>query len=644
MVWKSIRDANFELSFVNQIEHANYHEMQTRLATCRQKVGKKWQDEFESLTSTKGLDTAQTDQPFSFLILWKDLNIKIQDTVTNVNQEVHEILDDERYQNWKVAETDGWHSFLESNKSHWQEQLQNWTNVVLGFESSMRKYTSMMEVEMSSVRKKSYNLDSDVEIMKKDFESIFQRVLEDAADKHPAMATKVEGMIHKKYVNDSMVGGKYKFEAGTEDKIRFIYMLKTWTAEYIKSSTSFFLSQRETYNPDEVLRHKLMTRLQASLEDVQEYSDHLVDNMMQFTEKSIQEERKCSKALGQEMHNLVKISLTERMTKIQEDWDKQHNVSKKLEEQREYFWTCFTNHAKKLNGTKMLAMAFCNALGKDHLVSGFTALLSRNVVNELQSEQWVTNWKVMRAYLDLHLIELIESKETHAMIHYVLNGKGHYKCIVNKLIESAITNRLKKADLWTLLTGAITDAMNTAALAAGRSRSDLEKPQVYQESIISSLASLSPELAKSVSIKVSKDVCQLSGSAVDFYNIRDQVSKMINVIHLDTTFVTTADTVDEVRKRMVNSNTEGARPRCDEKCPRCGLPCFRASNHPGKHHTLHQPEGLAGVIDVENLELHWPSCSKSVELDRYMRVKGSPDFVPYKDFEKYFLSWTLPSC
>jgi len=51
MVWQSISEANFELSFLDHIEHASYQEMQTKLAMSRQKVGKIWQDEFKTLTS-----------------------------------------------------------------------------------------------------------------------------------------------------------------------------------------------------------------------------------------------------------------------------------------------------------------------------------------------------------------------------------------------------------------------------------------------------------------------------------------------------------------------------------------------------------------------------------------------------------------
>jgi hypothetical protein len=59
MVWKSITEANFELSFANLIDHANYQYLQTKISTSRQNMGRKWQDEFELLTD--GLQVGEID-------------------------------------------------------------------------------------------------------------------------------------------------------------------------------------------------------------------------------------------------------------------------------------------------------------------------------------------------------------------------------------------------------------------------------------------------------------------------------------------------------------------------------------------------------------------------------------------------------
>ncbi|OQR90159.1 hypothetical protein THRCLA_09422 [Thraustotheca clavata] len=94
---------------------------------------------------------------------------------------------------------------------------------------------------------------------------------------------------------------------------------------------------------------------------------------------------------------------------------------------------------------------------------------------------------------------------------------------------------------------------------------------------------------------------------------------------------------------------EGMLPRCGEPCPRCKCPCIKAFDHisgsDNRHDTFHQPSGLVGCHWDKTLELSESSCVEDVLNNKLMIVyeNGEDKIYPYKDFDKVFTTWELPS-
>lgn len=289
-------------------------------------------------------------------------------------------------------------------------------------------------------------------------------------------------------------------------------------------------------------------------------------------------------------------------------------------------------------------MTFCDLLEQHHLVFAFEELITKSVSNKLHSEQWVCNWEVMRAYLDLHLIKLIETNQIDELLECVSDGALLYKIVVGNFITKEIYEQLKDGHdslAWTQLRETICDSVRTAALEAGHPnpKSSRHRPLIFQKSIIKSLGHVSKEIARLVSINVSEEVCSQYGDDIDFNQISKEVIEKIRLIHFNPTS-STSKVVDMVRTRMIKSKSDTIRPRCHAMCPRCHVTCIHSANHIGKHNALHQSEGLSGVGDYSKNELIWLSCAKCVELDWIMM----PINVLYKDYWiEHYTEWALPS-
>lgn len=161
-----------------------------------------------------------------------------------------------------------------------------------------------------------------------------------------------------------------------------------------------------------------------------------------------------------------------------------------------------------------------------------------------------------------------------------------------------------------------------------------------------SISKKSDDLARVVSITLSKEVCSKYTENIDFKQICEDVSGSVEGILLNkTNFPTSSNGVVEmVRSRLIKANTESARARCDDMCPHCKLTCFKPMGHPGLHNTLHQPQGLGGWRDRISRKLARQSCSKAVEEDLcfYLTVDAK-EGVPYKEWTRIYPLWVLPS-
>lgn len=296
----------------------------------------------------------------------------------------------------------------------------------------------------------------------------------------------------------------------------------------------------------------------------------------------------------------------------------------------------------------MLSNEVLNLL-KSKLVDSFKILLSNKIADKLQDEAWVCNWKIMRAHLDLHLVELMEVEQTDELLQWVENGAPHYTRILHKLIQKAIQNEhIEENILWKRFVKSIQEAIISANILTQTSN-DRFKSVKFIQGLKHNLANdvKSPELAKSISLVHNSEVYSKTEEVIDFEKVAKTVCAGVEGVQINLTSCEIDELVDMVKERMINCASEVAKQRCEETCPHCQLTCIHPKGHYANHNTLHQPAGLAGTTYTQSGELVHRTCSQSVALDEtfeyYCRSSKTKIKVQFKDFEKYHSNWTLPT-
>jgi hypothetical protein len=626
MVWECIADANFELGFLNGIEYTHYHELQTRLARCRQIVGHKWLEELEILEGTLQ-GAIRSELEMSTIGLMKTLKSKVEDTIKEETREVDKILQQKQCHKWKVEETSHWGNFCSDQERQWMKRLEDCVDGVVKFDSVVKDYNNKIRVEIESDAKRYEDLTAkDRETKMKDhFENnIFKRILREAEEKYPSEEPTIPQRVLAQYRKHQVVGHRHTFNESEASSV-----VTKWTT--LIHGQKLNITEEHIYN-------ELIAKVESCLEDTKQYADHLVLEVIQFTEMLTEGK---GKSVQQTFHNLAKDVLTWRLQAIQLEWDKHHNVAKRLEMEHARLWQFFQNCANRVGGTKVLSDEVVNLLNHN-LLESFKVLLTKRVCDQLQGEAWVTNWRVMKAHLDLQLINLIEEENIDELLTCVANGTLHHERVVGIQIQEALNETLDQNELWPWFVEEIKYAVKLAASAA-RIRNVQQKSILFHGMLKELLCKTSSELAKTISLV---DVYSQVEDVIDFSAVGEKVREEINHVQPDLTS-SISELVQKVKTRLIMCESECARPRCEQMCPLCAVTCIHSSGHSGKHRTVHQPQGLIGYHNKYTKALVPESCTQSVALATRPTFNapefGIDSFGPYKDFEKHFPRWVLPT-
>jgi hypothetical protein len=640
MVWDCIANANFELGFFNHIQYSNYLDLQTELNTCRQTVGRMWLKEFEVLEGRlqvdKGLDQTMEN-------LWNILSFNVKETIEEEGDKVEKILENKKWQTWKSKESALWSESCLDQERHWKSRLQDCIDGVLKFDNVVKTYNKEIQMAIES-KVEGYlpGMGFREFKMRREFSELFDGILQRAEINHPALEKEIHGKVEKVYQN-SLPGqehdltGVYQTNQVVEEKAHPI----------VKGVQTLFRNitgQLHDINEEEqLIMQQITTKVESCLKDSKQYAEHSILEVIQHTMK-LTEGR--SKSLQKNMHLYAKGKLTPKLEAIQHEWDKQHNVARRLETNRERLWQFFLNCANCVGGTRMLHDEVLNLL-KEHMSESFQILLSKNISDKLQGESWVRNWKVMKAHLDLNLVTLIENKNTNELLEYVANGKLHYQNCVDMLIQKEINDEVEINNSWKLFVESIQEAFKLASIVAEYNSNfkftsfvDELKKQLLEKT-------RSPKLAKSIQL-VNDGVYSKYENVIVFETIEKEICATISNMQHNVTPSIQKKLIGLVKERMISSATECARPRCEEMCPCCKFTCIHFAKHSTKHDTLHQPAGLIGTYRYKTQTLRFESCTQFVMAGTMFSAKdfdiqNVDEFLSYKDFEKYFPQWKLPS-
>ncbi len=568
--------------------------------------------------------------------LMRTLESKVEDTIKEETREVDKILQQNQCQKWKVEETSRWGDFCSDQKRQWMKRLEDCVDGVVNFDSVVKDYNNKIRVEIESDAKR-YSEDLTAEDrqtkMQDHFENnIFKRILREAEEEYPPEEHTIPDRVLKQYQKHQVVGSKHTF---TESEANSS-MTKNCTT-LVKSMWKMIPGQKPIITEEEHIHNVLKTKVESCLEGTKQYADHLVLEVIQLTERLTEGKGKNFK---QTCHNLAKDVLTQRLQAIQREWDKHHNVAKRLETEHARLWQFFQNCANRVGGTKVLSDEVVNLLNSN-LLESFKILLTKRICDQLQGEAWVTNWRVMKAHLDLYLVNLIEEGNIDELLRCVANGTLHHERVVGIQIQEALNKTLEQNQLWSWFVEEIKRAVELSASAA-RVQNALQKSILFHDTLKELLCKTSPELAKNVSLV---DVYSQVEDVIDFSAVGQKVGEEINNFQPNLTS-SISELVKKVKSRMIICESESARPRCEHMCPLCTVTCIHSSGHSGKHDTVHQPKGLAGYVNTGTMSLVPESCTQSVARakQRFRAPRfGIDSYVPYKDFEKHFPQWVLPN-
>jgi hypothetical protein len=638
LVWNCIETADFELGFLNHVEYMYYNDLRTKLLQHQQRVGKKYVEEFEILERKLQAEKSLEE---SFNHWWNIFRHNMEETIANEQDQVGKLLEERQGQTWKVEETNRWYNFCSDQERHWNGQLRELIDSVFKFDKVVEGYNNDIKKEIES-HVQDYQFDKTSEEdwetkMMERFGKLFKEKLQNAESVYPPLAPQVPQKVCDRY-HQHIVGKQYIFNLIQNDD----EMIKdNQKISFVGHIMGTICNRGTKLDIDK----ELASMVENYLQDAKQYADHLVSKVIDATEKLLQHID--LKKHQQLMHTKVQGMLTQRLKAIQQEWDKSHNVAKRLETERDQLWRFFKNCANRVGGTIMLSDEVQNILASK-LVDSFKILLSKKIANKVQDEAWVCNWKIMRAHLDLHLVELMEVKQTDELLQCVGDGALHYRRILHKLIQIAIQKEhTEEKTLWKCFVTSIQEAIKSANLLTQTSN-DGFKSTKFIESLKHILANdvKSPELAKSISLVHNSDDYSKTEEVIDFEKVAENVCAGIGEIQINLTPCEIEELVGMVKERMINCASGVAKERCEEKCPHCLLTCVHPKGHYAKHNTLHQPEGLTGMIYISSKELSHETCSQSVALDgefEFCLTSETKIMVQFKDFEKYYPNWTVPA-
>ncbi len=637
LVWKCIETADFELGFLNRIEYMYYNDLRAKLLFRQQLVGKKYVEEFEILERKL---QAEKNLEESFDHWWNIFRHNMEETIANELETVGKLLEERQGQRWKVEETKQWEKFCSDQERHWERQLQQLIDSVFKFDKVVEDYNNDIKKEIES-HVQDYQFDKTSEgdrerKMEERFEKLFRKKLSNAESRYPPLEPQVPQKVLDMY-HQHIVGQKHTFNLIKNDDVMIegndINGKPSFYGQYVKPLWNHGLKLD--------IDKELTSKVESYLQDAKQYADHLVSKVIDTTERLLDGKPREQQLF---MHTKAQRLLTRQLKFIQKKWDKDHNVAKRLEAEHDQLWMFFKNCANRVGGTIMLSDEVLNLLSSK-LVDSFKILLSNKIADKLQDEAWVCNWKIIRAHLDLHLVELMEVEQTTELLLCVGDGALHYRRILHKLIQIAIQKEhTEEKILWKCFVKSIQEAIISANILTQTSN-DRFKSTKFIESLKGILANdvKSPELAKSISLVHNSDVYSKTEEVIDFEKVAKNVCDGIGGIQINLTSCEIEELVGMVKERMIKCASNVAKQRCEETCPHCRLACVHPEGHSAKHNTLHQPGGLTGVCVLLSNELDHYTCSQSVALGRAFNLRQAKITVKYKDFEKYYPYWKLPT-
>jgi hypothetical protein len=451
------------------------------------------------------------------------------------------------------------------------------------------------------------------------------------------------------------------------------------TSNLLNRFLNWVLGEKPTRSKedDQNLR-SLIAKIENLLSNSTVYSDNTVIKARDLTNNIID---KTSIKLWQRAHQYVFSILVQRLSRIQEEWERKHFIPKRLLADRDELWNHYVRTINGINGTEMLTSDLKEVFSK-HWRTTFCNDICTYIVNQRVGYlPWLTDSRIMMAYVDLQLLEWDKNNKVAKLIEKVAGPAQHYKDRVNELLHDEIN--LVQQDRWSayrkhlfnIIDGACVEVVahrnpdcaitEKDPIKIGRGRS--AKFLSYIHTQLSLMGKHAKTFADSVGAIVPNESCdnepdekwKAMRNALDLtlpcgaWPANSQKPLTSNVLTNSP-----ASFSQEEMQEMVQSihnqfakklSLEGAKPRCAEACPQCGTPCSKQYLHENKgdklHDCEHQARGLVGTKwskKSPNADcLVYQSCSNLVEQNCSFEIDNEKS-IPYLEFSKHYPEWKQP--
>ena len=277
------------------------------------------------------------------------------------------------------------------------------------------------------------------------------------------------------------------------------------------------------------------------------------------------------------------------LTRKHDEWANNNTLCAKIAASRPRLRECFDIICDGLNDQETLCLSMVSDL-LANVKSYIELRLLEHVTNTLKYKKWLRDEWQMFAQLDLSIVTLLEGGLVDQALHAAYEGKMHHSKVFDKFIEGAMPNVSK-------LNQESRDGIVKEFEAVGTSLKTKPEGIKAEEYETELRKNLPPDFLKIIPPRMWSRLTESFGKIRDPQSLHCDVTNRLKARWSDLQEgKVVKPTMEEVAGKLKEhfGVTDGAKLRCSECCPFCGMMCMKPQYHDGKHETIHQPEWPRG--------------------------------------------------
>ncbi|CAF1349265.1 unnamed protein product [Adineta steineri] len=646
LVWECIKSSNFQLNFGTAVQRIAHAELEQKMSEIERKLNQKYDTHFRIYeTEISSLNPSNQTSISTLLDQYiTKLESDISSTRGQLSTEVTTLLNSPRWNQWQIEKLSSWNATIGQQKRHWRYLLSEKINGVLQFQKYIDEYKNAMynhakQLFAGNSEEAEKQRAWPIEEKKKKFNEVFSTQLEKARQEHRPTSEKVAQNIYAVYSRNQSVQSKFPInnKQGTlrriwDDAKRFTGSFGNTVHQVIVSISGGSIQQQR----DEQFLQNILHEVKCSIQGRKHYSDTLVQDAIEITEKKLQE-KKIGASIHEAAHTMVSSFLVSYLTDIQKNWDAQNSVSVRFEQERDQLWTYFENVSNNLKDFALLSKTL-TTMFTEYLPNAFNESLAISIYDSLRGQNWLLNAEILLGYADLNIINNLEHNRIDIALDKCANTQSVCQTVLGILISKEIKNAVDNH--WTFFSKQIESSLKLSAAVAQQMKTNLADK--YLSELRNQLLTLKTDILSKNIPRNSIDYINCNNDPTGFETISTDIIKQLQNKHNFN-----SEAISKCAKLVLThlcnrTLTQSVRPRCGHPCPMCKTPCTLELGHsPEKHDTYHQPAGLSGVHLHKEKTLISETCADSVQKGQSFIYNDQT--YPYVQFCNVFPDWKLPS-